>query len=255
MSLVKLKSKIKKLGVKSGDKVLVKSDLLNFFIQEKKKINKISLNDIIDVLLKIIGKNGTLLFPTFNWDFCKGKEFNPKKSRSMTGSLSNIALKRKEFKRSKNPIYSFAVAGKDRNYICELKHKNCFGLDSPFGYLIKKKAKNLCIGIDYKDGFTLVHAVEELIGVNYRYHKNFSGISIENKKKMLGTYTMYVRDLSSNLVTVINKKLDNILIKKKILSKNNFFKIGMELVDINKTFKILYNDLKNNGNLITTKKI
>jgi len=173
----------------------------------------------------------------------------------MTGSLSNIALKRKEFKRSKNPIYSFAVAGKDRNYICELKHKNCFGLDSPFGYLIKKKAKNLCIGIDYKDGFTLVHAVEELIGVNYRYHKNFSGISIENKKKMLGTYTMYVRDLSSNLVTVINKKLDNILIKKKILSKNNFFKIGMELVDINKTFKILYNDLKNNGNLITTKKI
>ena len=50
-----------------------------------------------------------ILFPTFNWDFCKGKSFNYNNTRSMTGSLSNVALKRPDFKRSKNPIYSFAV--------------------------------------------------------------------------------------------------------------------------------------------------
>ena len=112
MLLAKLENKIRDLGLKSGDKVLVSSDLLNFFIQIKKTNNQITINNIIDILLKIIGKNGTILFPTFNWDFCKGKEFDPKKSRSMTGSLSSAALKRKEFKRSRNPIYSFAVAGK-----------------------------------------------------------------------------------------------------------------------------------------------
>lgn len=255
MLLAKLENKIRDLGLKSGDKVLVSSDLLNFFIQIKKTNNQITINNIIDILLKIIGKNGTILFPTFNWDFCKGKEFDPKKSRSMTGSLSSAALKRKEFKRSRNPIYSFAVAGKDRDYICRLKHKACFGLDSPLGYLIEKKAKNLSIGLDYKDGFTFVHVVEELVGVDYRYNKKYSGITIINKKKKLEIYSMYVRDLSLNLVTVINKELDKILLRKKLLLKNNFYKIKMTMIDINKTFKILSNDLKNKGILIQTKKL
>jgi aminoglycoside 3-N-acetyltransferase len=233
MLLAKLENKIRDLGLKSGDKVLVSSDLLNFFIQIKKTNNQITINNIIDILLKIIGKNGTILFPTFNWD----------------------ALKRKEFKRSRNPIYSFAVAGKDRDYICRLKHKACFGLDSPLGYLIEKKAKNLSIGLDYKDGFTFVHVVEELVGVDYRYNKKYSGITIINKKKKLEIYSMYVRDLSLNLVTVINKKLDKILLRKKLLLKNNFYKIKMTMIDINKTFKILSNDLKNKGILIQTKKL
>ena len=29
--------------------------------------------------------------------------------------------------------------------ICNLKHENCFSLNSPFGYLIKNKGKNLFI--------------------------------------------------------------------------------------------------------------
>ncbi len=253
MALAELEKKIKELGLKSGDKILVTSDLLNFFIQTKKIKKQISLNEIINILFKIIGKNGTILFPTFNWDFCKSKKFDNKKSRSMTGSLSSAALNRKEFRRSKNPIYSFAVAGKDRDYICQLKHKKCFGLDSPFGYLIKNNAKNLCIGIDYKDGFTFVHVVEELIGVNYRYQKKYSGISIVNKKKKLEVVSMYVRDMSLNLVTVINKKLDRILVRRKLLTKNKFHKIQMTMININKTFKILLNDLKNKGTLIKTK--
>ena len=66
---------------------------------------------------------------------------------------------------------------------------------------------------------------------------------------------MYVRDLSLNLVTVINKELDKILLRKKLLLKNNFYKIKMTMIDINKTFKILSNDLKNKGILIQTKKL
>ena len=38
--------------------------------------------------------------------------------------------------------------------------------------------------MDYKDGFTFVHVAEELVGVSYRYHKNYSGFSIYEKKNM-----------------------------------------------------------------------
>ena len=60
---------------------------------------------------------------------------------SLSGSLGNFALKRKDFSRTQNPIYSFAVTEKDKDLICSLEHKSCFGLDSPFGYLIKSNGK------------------------------------------------------------------------------------------------------------------
>ena len=90
----------------------------------------------------------------YNWDFCEGLGFHYHKTKSRVGSLGNICIKRKDFRRSKNPIYSFAVFGKDQKKICELEHKSCFGLDSPFGYLIKNKGKNVFIGIDYKKAFS-----------------------------------------------------------------------------------------------------
>ena len=92
---------------------------------------------------------------------------------------------RKDFKRSVNPIYSFSIFGKNNDYISNLNHESCFSLNSPFGYLIDNKGKNLFIDLDYKLALTLVHVAEEFIGVNYRYFKSFSGdfINLENKKK------------------------------------------------------------------------
>ena len=149
------------MGLRSGDKIIVTSDALKLLIYLKKNKIKYTLNNLIDDLIKIVGKKGNILFPTFNWDFCKGKSFNYNNTRSMTGSLSNVALKRPDFKRSKNPIYSFAVWGNNQFKICNLNHQSCFGLSSPFGYLIKNNAKNLCIGMNYRDGFTFVHVAEE----------------------------------------------------------------------------------------------
>ena len=252
----KFEKKLRSLGIKSGDKILVTSDVLKFLINLKKKKKKFSLNNLIDILIKIVGKKGSILLPTFNWDFCKGKNYNYISSKSMTGALSNIALKRKDFARSKNPIYSFAVIGKDKNHVCSLRHTSCFGLDSPFGYLIKNKAKNLCIGMDYKDGFTFVHVAEEKVGVNYRFHKNYSGYSTyEKEKKIFGSYKMYVRDLSMNVETKINKKLDKLMSKSKAIKKESFLGVPITLLNIATAYNFMVKDLKNGGNLVYPKKI
>ena len=172
-----------KLGIKEKDKLLVSSNILNLVLSKKNKINP---EQIIDILKKIVTPNGTLMFPTYNWEFCKKKKFNYKKTKSLTGALSNLSLKKKEFSRSINPIYSFTSYGKDKKLISNLKHKNCFGLDSPFGYLIKNKGKHLFINLDYKKAFTLAHVAEEKAKVDYRFNKKFKGIYIDkknNKKK------------------------------------------------------------------------
>ena len=139
---------LKKLQIKKGDKIVVTSNIIK--ILSKFKNNEINFdpNTLINSLKKIIGKEGTLLIPTFNWDFLKGKTFNYYDSPSQAGALGNIALKRKDFLRTFNPVYSYAVSGKDQKKICNIKHTNCFSLNSPFGYLLKNKAKNLFIDMN-----------------------------------------------------------------------------------------------------------
>jgi aminoglycoside 3-N-acetyltransferase len=247
---------IKSFNFKNGDKILINSNLLKIFIKFKKNKKKFDPNFIIDSIIDKIGKKGTLLIPAYNWDFCKGLGFDYFKSKSLSGSLGNIALKRKEFKRSKNPIYSFLVFGNDQDLICEMKHESCFGLDSPFGYLINNNGKNLFIDIDYKDALTLCHVAEEKIGVDYRYFKKFEGDYFDkNGKKLKHICKMYVRDVKKTKSTGIHPKLDNIL---KSQNAFNYMKIedyALTVIDIKKTYNIMLEDLKNKSKIIYPNKI
>ena len=251
-----LENIFEKINITSDDKVLVYSSILKILIKLKKKDNKFNANLIIDSLINKIGPNGTLIFPTFNWNFCKGQDFYYNKTQSMSGSLGNFALQREDFQRTKNPIYSFAVSGKDKDYICNLNHESCFGLDSPFGYLIENHGKNLFIDIDYKEGFTFDHVAEEAVGVEYRYFKNFNGFYIDKlNKKTKVNYKMYVRNLSLNVaMTAIDKKFDQILIKNKAYEKKNVDGISFILIDINKAYAAAIQDLQSKGGLIYSQK-
>ena len=106
---IKFEKILNELDINKGDKLLVNSNILNLLIKNR---NKISPNQIIDVLIKKISTEGTLFFPTYNWGFCKGLVFDYLNTKSSTGALSNISLKRDDFVRSKNPIYSFSIFGK-----------------------------------------------------------------------------------------------------------------------------------------------
>ena len=244
---------LNRLNIKKNDKILVNSNILKLIsIFKDKNLPK----NIIEILIKKISPDGNLLFPAFNWDFCKGKSFDYFNTKSNTGALSNLSLKMKDFIRSKNPIYSFTIYGKDKNKISSMQHKSCFGFDSPFGYLIKNKGKNLFIDIDYKEAFTFVHVAEEKIGVNYRYIKKFEGKYTErNGTKINKTYKMYVRKINEVSKTVIDKKFDKILKNKKALIQTSFKKIKFSIIDINVAYELMKSEIKNNSGLIRGEKI
>lgn len=244
---------LNRLEIKKNDKILVSSNILKIISKFK---NKNFPKIIIKCLKNKISSKGTLLFPTFNWNFCKGETYDYKKTKSNTGALSNISLTMKDFKRSINPIYSFNVYGKDKKKIIQMKHESCFGFDSPFGYLIKNKGKNLFIDLDYKDALTFVHVAEEKVGVNYRYIKKFEGHYIdENKKKLIKSCEMYVRKTDLVSKTIINKKFDKILKKKNALKETSFKKIKFSIVDINTAYFLMKNDIKNQSGLIQGKRL
>jgi len=237
-----------KLGIKKKDKLQVNSNILNI-LKSKKTI--IKPNQIIDALIEIVTFKGSLMFPAYNWSFCNGEGFKYLETKSLTGALSNLALKRKDFLRSINPIYSLSIYGKDKNKISKLKHKSCFSLNSPFGYLIKNNGKNLFIDLDYKEALTYVHVAEESVKVNYRYLKKFSGTYFDiNNKKKKKSFFMYVRKPEMVTATYIHKKFDNILKKNKALKTIKFKGHKFSIVDLKKTYQLMVSDLKNKGGMI-----
>ena len=137
-----------------------------------------------------------------------------------------------------------------------MPHDSCFGLESPFGYLIKNKGKNLFIDIDYKDAFTFVHVAEEFIGVDYRYLKDFKGnYKNELNQETEGHYKMYVRDLKKVRSTIIDKGFDKVLIKNNAYEKKIIEGINFTMIDISKAYNLMVNELKHANALIYPDKI
>lgn len=239
-------------GIKKGDILLVSSDVTKLILNLcggiknfNKKIAKKYCNDIIDTLQELIGKEGTLLFPTYNWGWCKGKPFIYEKTLGETGALGNTALKREDFKRTRHPIYSFAVWGKDQELLDNLENVDSFGEDSPFAYLYHSHAKNLFI--DVEEFYTFSHYVEESVGVYYRFIKKFKSCYEVNSEQSERTYSMYVRDLDINVQN--NIPLD-LFEEKGCLQYFKLFNVKMGIIDMYSSFKavkddILYNHSKN----------
>lgn len=244
------------LDIKNGDTVYIASDITRVLLFHKKKNHKFNPNDLIDYFLMRVGKEGNLLFPTFNWGFCSGRGFNYKETPSESGSLSKLALNRNDFIRTKHPIYSFSVKGKEQEILYELDDESGWGKDSLFAYFHKNNAKNLFIGIDYKNGFTFDHYAEEMVGVDYRYFKYFEGNYIDRYgNKSRKKYKMYVRDLDKNVSTAINQKLDDVLIEKGAYQKLFFYNIYFGLIDMQISGDVMIDDIKKQGGIIYQKKL
>ena len=165
------------------------------------------LNKLIDGLIEALGTEGTLLFPTFNWDFCHGGTFDPKTTECKTGILGTLALQRPEFRRTKHPLYSFAVYGKCQDELCSMENTDSFGLDSPFAYFVDRNVKQYFLDAPLSRGFTFPHFTEQQSGVvKYRYLKNFtSNYMDEQGNESVRTYSMFVRDLDLDVHQVIDR--------------------------------------------------
>lgn len=242
------------LNIQKGDVVLLTSRLTEIMYVAKKNKDPFSLDELIDSFIEAIGPDGTLLIPTYNWDFCKGIAFDWKSTPSKTGILGQHALQRDDFKRTRHPIYSYAVAGKDQGLLCALNNISSFGADSPFAYMYHHNGKNAMLGINMQNSCTFVHHVEEMSGnAPYRYLKTFTGTYVgpEGVPSEKG-YSMFVRDLDLN-VEVSFSGIEDLLLKKGALQLHVINGIKIWCLDMADSYKWIMKDiLDNKARKITT---
>lgn len=235
------------LGLKKGDIVYVASNITLLLNTARKKYNvktdaerNIFLNNLIDSLQKIVSEEGTILFPMYTWGFCRKKTFDRQVTKCEVGILNNWVMdKRRDFIRTRHPIYSFMVWGKDAKYLESLENKDSWGKGSPFEYLHIKKAKMLMLDVHLKQCFTFMHYVEQCINVPFRYLKKFRSHYIDDGSDTERSYTMFVRDLD------IDSEIyepDSMLIDPGVMKEKYCEGVGIRLVELFDAYDVYKND-------------
>lgn len=247
-----LKVNLKRIGVSEGDTVYVASDITNLlFIAKTEAGVRIKdrdnfLNDFVNTLQELVGPEGTLLFPVFSWDFCRGKGFDIRSTKGEVGALNNWILeKRDDFKRTKHPMYSFMVWGKDAHTFLAMNNQDAWGDAGPFTYLRDHNGKQLFFDIQAHQGITFGHYVEQCADVPYRHPKYFFGdYTDKNGVTETRCYSMYVRDLEViQEISITNEWL----IGGGVATGTDWHGLSLTYCDLAKAYPLIYNDMKNNN--------
>ncbi len=254
-----LKNVLNALDVKEGDILYVSSDIktflfnlaMEFDIKTKKDRNQ-AINEFVDELQTIVGQEGTLLFPVFSWDWCRGNGFNVKSTKGEVGILSNWVLNnRKDFKRTRHPIYSFMVWGNDAEYLKALDNQDAWSHTSPFYYFKTHEAKQLLFNIEAYQGLTFSHYLEQEVGVPYRHPKYFFGeYTNENGMTEKRMYSMHVRDMDLEVRSGINNEW---LIRNGVASRAEWEGNQLTVVNLEKSYTVISDDMVNNNGKNTLK--
>lgn len=211
----KIKSLFKDLQIKKNDNLILHSNtagIFQFINLKKEKEKKVYYNFFFKLIKKIIGKNGTILIPTYNYDFTNGKIYDKKKTPSQVGSLSNYLLKKNYKNRSNEPIFSHLIFGKLKKKLMKSNLSETFGNESIFAKIAKFNFKILCFCCSPRN-ITFLHYIEREANVKYRYNKTFKGFLLKNKKKIRFKIKYFARKNKKkyninekNLAKLFNKK-------------------------------------------------
>jgi aminoglycoside 3-N-acetyltransferase len=189
---------IRQIGLIRGDNVLIHSAVQYLGYPEGGV--GIYLEALQDVLVE-----GTIAVPTFNFDFARGKAYDPLESPSQSmGAFSEFIRKQPESRRTLHPMQSLAFLGPLAADLASRNTPSAFDPGSAFEGMLDLGFKLLLLGADIQS-VSMVHYCEQRAGVPYRYWKEFSGsmrvrfgANADSSGWQVRTYRMFVRDLELN---------------------------------------------------------
>ena len=201
---------------------------------------------VIDAILNTISSEGTLIVPTYNWDFCSGESFDINQTPSKCGIISELVRKNPKSRRVLHRIYSHSVIGKLKDEIGEMRYKSSFGKDSVFGKLRELHGKIMIIGLPFILSNTFGHHVEEVLGVDYRFLKEFHGKIIdENGKEYVDNFFMNVKPLDGTQETHFDD-FEKLMDSEKITIIKKIGDSTVKLMDANQVFDRLTKEIIRN---------
>lgn len=161
------------LGLKEGDTVYVTGNLGDFGFHESRTKTG-TLGAHLQALREVIGENGTLVSPTHSFSLCNtDRVFDPLTTPSERGPLTEYLRTQSGSVRQFHPFASVTAWGAQAERICGGCTRHAYGPQTPFDRMIQRDAWFLSLGMPPQHTCSIVHHVEMLMGVPYRYTKEF----------------------------------------------------------------------------------
>ena len=209
----------KHLGISEGDTLLVHNSLISFGIPTDIKLIDVS-SSIYTQLLSFIGEKGTVVVPTFNFDFCKGVAFDRQSTPSKgMGSFSEYIRMLPQSVRSKHPMQSVSANGPNSGFITANDTRSSFEPGSSFDRLLELDTKVLLLGANMH-ALSMIHWVEEKYDIPYREWKTFTGTCIDEGEEKVKSYKRFVRPLVANPLLNLDAIEGYLLSESKIESSS-----------------------------------
>ncbi|MBU0511293.1 MAG: AAC(3) family N-acetyltransferase [Chloroflexi bacterium] len=239
-----LTTEFRAIGVQTGDTLLVHSSYKSFGGVEG------GPQTVIDALLHVLGDAGTLIMPTFNFDFCKGKPWDVRSTPSHMGAITDMVREHPDSRRVFHPIYSFAILGKHAEFLTKERYKSSYERNSLFGKLRDLDGKIMVVGLSYNDSMTFFHHIEELEGVDYRYMKVFTGmVTDENGNTYKDTFTMLVRDIEKGVQTMVDP-MGALMEDEGVITVSKIGEAKVSLMKANEVYEFTAREMKRDPMLL-----
>lgn len=173
ISVDQLKKTILAHGIEKGDLLIVHSAMKNF------RKSNISAEVLLDLLLDIIGSEGTLVMPAFPSykESPKGPErltkdlsdevwtYNVQKTPSWTGLLPSLMMRHPGARRGRHPLNTVVAIGAEVEDLFSqelaIEGATPCGPESPWAYCAKNDAKMLFLDVDLAHSLTMIHVAED----------------------------------------------------------------------------------------------
>ena len=222
--------KLKNGGLNKNDVVMLHSNIGPLFKFLKKQKYNFEVKDIAECIMEYFSSNGTLIIPTFNFEFCKGKSFSLKNTPSKMGVLSEEIRNLNKFNRTSHPVYSFVVIGNFQKNFIQIDNFEAFSKESPFGLMLGIGTKIVAWNLPDQNSMTFYHFIERENGVDYRFDKIFNGKYVDKKKEIKKKkYSVFVRDENKGVITDVSG-MEKILWRENLFNGDPFDK-GTMMID------------------------
>lgn len=226
-------------GVQAGDCLLLHSSLKRTLNTDIALSANLGPSDVLKSVLDVLGPEGTLLVPLFNFDFCDGVPFDYFKTPSRMGEFTECVRRHDGAVRTGHPVYSFAALGYRAQDFADIDNQSGYGKDSPFAKLMELNGKIGILDLQENDSMTFYHFVEEACGISYRYLKAFTGDYTDRSGvTSRRTYMINVRDIERGVETAVNPAGEILWEAGAYVGDRPGVGSGLRVVEASSVFKI-----------------
>ena len=239
-----LVSGFRDMGVAKDDTLLVHSSYKSFGPVDG------GPQTVVNALEATLGPEGTLIMPTFNFDFNKGQPWDVRSTPSKMGVLTELVRVDPRAQRVFHPFYSFAILGKHAEMLGGLRYKSSYERNSVFGKLRDLDGKIMVIGLSYTNSMTFFHHIEQMEGVDYRFLKQFTGeVTDWDGRTSTDTFEMLVRDIDKGVITEVDP-MGELMEKEGVIKSAKIGEADVKLMKANEVYAFTAREMRRDPHLL-----